>query len=49
MMLYFSLDKNLMKSANPFPSLSLLLPDDIEEDTDSTVASYWRHDDTCLL
>jgi hypothetical protein len=38
-----------MKRANPFPSLSLLLPDDVAEDTDSTVASYWKHGDTCLL
>jgi hypothetical protein len=38
-----------MKRANPFPSLSLLLPDDIKEDTDSKVASYWKQDDNCLL
>jgi hypothetical protein len=38
-----------MKRANPFPSLSLLLPDDVVEDTDSQVASYWKHGDTCLL
>jgi hypothetical protein len=38
-----------MKRANPFPSLSLLLPNEITEDTDSTVASYWKPDDTCLL
>jgi hypothetical protein len=38
-----------MKSANPFPSLSLYLPDDIQEDTDSSVASYWRRNDSCLL
>ena len=39
-----------MKSVHPFPSLSLLLPDDIAEDTDSNVASYWKRDDsTCLL
>jgi hypothetical protein len=38
-----------MKRTNPFPSLSLLLPDDIGEDNDSKVASYWKHDDTCLL
>jgi hypothetical protein len=38
-----------MKSATPFPSLSLSLPDDIREDTDSSVASYWRRNDTCLL
>jgi hypothetical protein len=38
-----------MKRANPFPSLSLLLPDDIVEDNDTKVASYWRSGDTCLL
>jgi hypothetical protein len=38
-----------MKRANPFPSLSLLLPDDIAEDSDSKVASYWKQDGNCLL
>jgi hypothetical protein len=38
-----------MKSAKPFPSFSLLLPDDIQADSDSSVASYWKQDDTCLL
>jgi hypothetical protein len=39
-----------MKRTNPFPSLSLLLPDDIVEDNDTKVASYWKPgDDTCLL
>jgi hypothetical protein len=38
-----------MKRANPFPSLSLLLPNEIAEDTDAKVASYWKPDDTCLL
>jgi len=38
-----------MKRTNPFPSLSLLLPDDIVEDSDTKVASYWKRDDTCLL
>lgn len=38
-----------MKRVNPFPSLSLLLPDDVVEEIDSTVASYWKRGDTCLL
>jgi hypothetical protein len=38
-----------MKAANPFPSFSILLPDDVAEDRDDTVASYWRKGDTCLL
>jgi hypothetical protein len=38
-----------MKKVNPFPSLSLFLPDDVAEDTDSKVASYWKRDDACLL
>jgi hypothetical protein len=38
-----------MKRATPFPSLALSLPDDIEEDNDSTVASYWKQNDSCLL
>ena len=38
-----------MKRANPFPSVSILLPDDVVEDNDSTVVSYWRKGDTCLL
>jgi hypothetical protein len=41
--------QHCVKSANPFPSLSLLLPDDIVEDTDPKIASYWKHGDTCLL
>jgi hypothetical protein len=38
-----------MKKANPFSSMSILLPDDVVEDNDATVASYWRKGDTCLL
>ncbi len=38
-----------MKRANPFPSVSILLPDDIVEDNDATVASFWRNGDSCLL
>lgn len=38
-----------MKRVNPFPSLLLLLPDDVVEEIDSTVASYWKLGDTCLL
>jgi len=38
-----------MKRVNPFPSLSLLLPADVVEEIDSTVASYWTRGDTCLL
>jgi len=37
-----------MKRVNPFPSLSLLLPDDVVEEIDSTVASDWTRRDTCL-
>ena len=39
-----------MKRAKPFPSLSLMLPDDIAEDADSGIASYWKQDNNnCLL
>jgi hypothetical protein len=39
-----------MKAIKPFPSFSMLLPDNVVEDhEDSTVASYWRKGDTCLL
>jgi hypothetical protein len=38
-----------MKKANPFPSVSIDLPEDVIEDKDPTVASYWRKGDTCLL
>jgi hypothetical protein len=38
-----------MKRSNPFPSVTILLPDDIVEDNDTTVASYRRKGDTCLL
>jgi hypothetical protein len=38
-----------MKAANPFPSVSLLLPDDVLENHDDRVSSYWRNGDTCLL
>jgi hypothetical protein len=38
-----------MKRVHPFPSFSLTLPEDILEDNDQTVASYWKHGDSCLL
>jgi hypothetical protein len=38
-----------MKAANPFPSVSLLLPEDVLENHDDRVSSYWRKGDTCLL
>jgi hypothetical protein len=39
-----------MKAINPFPSFSLLLPDEVaEHHKDSNVASYWMGGDTCLL
>jgi hypothetical protein len=39
-----------MKAIKPFPSFSLLLPDEITEDRkDTNVASYWMAGDTCLL
>jgi hypothetical protein len=38
-----------MKKVNPFPSVFLLMPDDVEEEIDSTVASYWKEGDSCLV
>jgi hypothetical protein len=39
-----------MKSIKPFPSFSMLLPDEIAENhEDAHVASYWITGDTCLL
>jgi hypothetical protein len=39
-----------MKAINPFPSFSILLPDEVAEDQQgSTVASYWITGDSCLL
>src|SRR5882762_4047028 len=38
-----------MKTTNPFPSFSILVPDDVAEDHEDTVASYWRKGDSCLL
>src|SRR6266567_3761585 len=38
-----------LKAANPFPSVSLLLPEDVLENHDDRVSSYWRKGDTCLL
>ena len=38
-----------MKRIHPFPSFSLTLPEDVLEDQDQSVASYWRHGDPCLL
>jgi hypothetical protein len=38
-----------MQKKIPFPSLLVLLPDDITEDTDLNVASYWKKGDPCIL
>jgi len=38
-----------MLKARPFPSVSLLLPGDVVEENDSTVASYWKQGDECLV
>jgi hypothetical protein len=38
-----------VKIAHPFPSVSLSLPDDVLEDHDSRVSSYWKAGDSCLL
>jgi hypothetical protein len=39
-----------MKSTKPFPSFSLLLPDEVTEDhRDTNVVSYWIAGDSCLL
>jgi hypothetical protein len=39
-----------MKAINPFPSFSISLPDEVLEDHQgSTVASYWKTGDSCLL
>jgi hypothetical protein len=38
-----------MKKVNPFPSLSVLLPENVIEENDATVASYWKDGATCLL
>lgn len=38
-----------LMTANPFSSFSLLLPDDVVEDHENTVASYWKKGDSCLL
>jgi hypothetical protein len=38
-----------LMTANPFPSFSMLLPDDVVEDHDGTVASYWKKGNRCLL
>ena len=38
-----------MKRTKPFPSVSILLPNDIVEDNDDAVASYWRKNGSCLL
>src|ERR1700730_13035740 len=37
-----------MKVTHPFPWFSIL-PDDIAEDREDTVASYWSNGDACLL
>jgi hypothetical protein len=35
--------------ATPFPSITIELPDDILEEHDDGVASYWKKDAECLL
>lgn len=38
-----------MKRVNPFPSVLILLPDDVVEDANGNFVSYWRKGDSCLL
>jgi hypothetical protein len=38
-----------MKISNPFPSISVFLPEDVLENHDDKVSSYWRKYDSCLL
>jgi hypothetical protein len=38
-----------MKTSNPSPLISLLLPEDVLESHDDGVSSYWKRNDTCLL
>jgi len=38
-----------MKTSNPSPLISLLLPEDVSESYDDGVSSYWKRNDTCLL
>jgi hypothetical protein len=38
-----------MKAASPFPSIFLLLPEDVIEDNDDRVFSCWKNGDNCLL
>ena len=38
-----------MKTIHPFPSISLSVPDEIREDTDDRVRSYWKVGESCLL
>ena len=38
-----------MKIARSFPAVSILLPEDVLENHDDKVFSYWRKGDTCLL
>jgi hypothetical protein len=38
-----------MKTVNPSPAVSILLPEDVLENYNDRVSSYWRKGDTCLL
>jgi len=38
-----------MKTSNPSPSMSILLPEDVSESHNHGISSYWKKDDTCLL
>ena len=38
-----------MKATKPFPSFSMVLPDNIVEEADGAVVSYWKRGDSCLL
>ncbi len=38
-----------MKVGNPFPTVSIRLPEDVLDNRDDNVFSYWKEGDTCLL
>lgn len=38
-----------MRVASPFPTFSILLPEDLLENHVDQVFSYWKKDDSCLL
>jgi hypothetical protein len=38
-----------MKVVSPFPTFCILLPEDLSENHDHDIISYWKSEDTCLL